>query len=205
MFVLNDAAFQEMIAKGKAQGTLTYEEVSSFLPDEIEGTDRIDTLLAALDGLGIELVDGPDAHRRDLAEQDTTVHDGDRSHLLNDGLPAGSSDPIRMYLSQMANIPLLTRDEEIRLAKKIELTRKRFRRNLLRSFSALEATVKVLERVHSGELPFDRTIKVSLTEQLTKEQILQRMPHNLKTLQRLMDESRSDCAGLHPRAGPKSC
>ena len=42
MFVLNDAAFQEMIAKGKAQGTLTYEEVSSFLPDEIEGTDRID-------------------------------------------------------------------------------------------------------------------------------------------------------------------
>src|SRR3954453_11296843 len=93
MFVLNDAAFQEMIAKGKAQGTLTYEEVSSFLPDEIEGTERIDTLLAALDGLGIELVDGPDAHRRDLAEQDTTASDGDRFHLLNDGLPAGSSDP----------------------------------------------------------------------------------------------------------------
>ena len=170
-----------MIAKGKAQGTLTYEEVSSFLPDEIEGTDRIDTLLAALDGLGIELVDGPDAHRRDLAEQDTTVDDGDRSYVLNDGLPHGSSDPIRMYLSQMANIPLLTRDEEIRLAKKIELTRKRFRRNLLRSFSALEATVKMLERVHSGELPFDRTIKVSLTERLTKEQVQARMPHNLPT------------------------
>jgi RNA polymerase primary sigma factor len=192
MFVLNDAAFQEMIAKGKAQGTLTYEEVSSFLPDEIEGTDRIDTLLAALDGLGIELVDGPDAHRRDLAEQDTTASDGDRSHLLNDGLPSGSSDPIRMYLSQMANIPLLTRDEEIRLAKKIELTRKRFRRNLLRSFSALEATVKVLERVHSGELPFDRTIKVSLTERLTKEQVQARMPHNLPLLRHLMDGQRKD-------------
>ena len=192
MFVLNDAAFQEMIAKGKAQGNLTYEEVSSFLPDEIEGTDRIDTLLAALDGLGIELVDGPDAHRRDLAEQDTTVHDGDRSHLLNDGMPAGSSDPIRMYLSQMANIPLLTRDEEIRLAKKIELTRKRFRRNLLRSFSALEATVKVLERVHAGELPFDRTIKVSLTERLTKEQVQARMPHNLPLLRHLMDGQRKD-------------
>src|SRR3954469_20584085 len=192
MFVLNDAAFQEMIARGKAQGTLTYEEVSSFLPDEIEGTDRIDTLLAALDGLGIELVDGPDAHRRDLAEQDVSASDGDRSHLLNDGLPAGSSDPIRMYLSQMANIPLLTRDEEIRLAKKIELTRKRFRRNLLRSFSALEATVKVLERVHAGELPFDRTIKVSLTERLTKEQVQARMPHNLPLLRHLMDGQRKD-------------
>jgi RNA polymerase primary sigma factor len=199
MFVLNDAAFQEMIAKGKAQGTLTYEEVSSFLPDEIEGTDRIDTLLAALDGLGIELVDGPDAHRRDLAEQDTSSSDGDRSHLLNDGLPAGSSDPIRMYLSQMANIPLLTRDEEIRLAKKIELTRKRFRRNLLRSFSALEATVKVLERVHSGELPFDRTIKVSLTERLTKEQVQARMPHNLPLLRHLMEGQRKDFALLTSR------
>jgi len=199
MFVLNDAAFQEMIAKGKAQGTLTYEEVSSFLPDEIEGTERIDTLLAALDGLGIELVDGPDAHRRDLAEQDTTVHNGDRSHLLNDGLPAGSSDPIRMYLSQMANIPLLTRDEEIRLAKKIELTRKRFRRNLLRSFSALEATVKVLERVHSGELPFDRTIKVSLTERLTKEQVQARMPHNLPLLRHLMEGQRKDFALMTSR------
>ena len=89
-----------------------------------------------------------------------------------------------MYLSQMANIPLLTRDEEIRLAKKIELTRKRFRRNLLRSFAALEATVKTLERVHSGELPFDRTIKVSLTERLTKEQVQARMPHNLPLLRR---------------------
>jgi RNA polymerase primary sigma factor len=199
MFVLNDAAFQEMITKGKAQGTLTYEEVSSFLPDEIEGTDRIDTLLAALDGLGIELVDGPDAHRRDLAEQDTSANDGDRSHLLNDGLPAGSSDPIRMYLSQMANIPLLTRDEEIRLAKKIELTRKRFRRNLLRSFSALEATVKVLERVHAGELPFDRTIKVSLTERLTKEQVQARMPHNLPLLRHLMEGQRKDFGTMTSR------
>ena len=59
-------------------------------------------------------------------------HDGDRAFVLNDGMPQGSSDPIRMYLSQMAEIPLLTRDEEIRLAKKIEVTRKRFRRTVLR-------------------------------------------------------------------------
>jgi RNA polymerase primary sigma factor len=191
-----DPGLQQLIAKGKAQGTLTYEEVSSFLPDEIEGTDRIDEVLAALDGLGIELVDGPDAHRRELAEQDTSVSDGDRSFLLNEAMPHGSSDPIRMYLSQMANIPLLTREEEIRLAKKIELTRKRFRRNLLRSFSALEATVKTLERVHSGELPFDRTIKVSLTERLTKEQVQARMPHNLPLLRHLMEGQKKDFALL---------
>jgi RNA polymerase primary sigma factor len=193
-----DLALQELISKAKANGQLTYEEVSALLPDEIEGTDRIDAVLSAIDGLGVELVDGPDANRRELAEETSTA-EGDRSFVLADGMHAGSSDPIRMYLSQMANIPLLTRDEEIRLAKKIELTRKRFRRNLLRSFFALEATVKVLERVHKGELPFDRTIKVSLTERLTKEQVQARMPHNLPLLQHLMQKQKEDFALLISR------
>src|SRR6185503_18690878 len=187
-----DLALQELVKKAKTQGKLTYEEVSSLLPDEIEGTDRIDAVLSAIDGLGVELVDGPDAHRRELADPEPNLADGDRGFVLTDGMPHGSSDPIRMYLSQMSNIPLLTRDEEIRLAKKIELTRKRFRRNLLRSFSALEATVKTLERVQAGELPFDRTIKVSLTERLTKEQVQARMPHNLPLIRHLMDGQRKD-------------
>ncbi|HEY3395961.1 MAG TPA: sigma-70 family RNA polymerase sigma factor [Lacipirellulaceae bacterium] len=194
-----DHELQSLIAKGKAQGHLTYEEVSAYLPDEIEGTDRIDNLLAALDGLGIDLVDGPNAHQRALAEEATAPSDTERSLLLADGLPSGSSDPIRMYLSQMSHIPLLTRDEEIGLAKKIELTRKRFRRNMLRSFFALEATVKTLERVHQGELPFDRTIKVSLTERLTKEQVQARMPHNLPLLRHLMEAQRRDFAVLTNR------
>jgi RNA polymerase primary sigma factor len=191
-----DLALQDLIKKAKTSGKLTYEEVSALLPDEIEGTDRIDAVLSAIDGLGIELVDGPNDHRRDLAEHETNVADGDRGFVLSDGMPHGSSDPIRMYLSQMANIPLLTRDEEIRLAKKIELTRKRFRRNLLRSFFALDSTVKVLERVQKGELPFDRTIKVSLTERLTKEQIQARMPHNLPLLQQLTARQKQDFAVL---------
>jgi RNA polymerase primary sigma factor len=199
-----DQELQALIAKARAQGHLTYEEVSAYLPDEIEGTDRIDALLAALDGLGIELIDGPDAHRRELADETASAAEGDRTHLLADGMPHGSSDPIRMYLSQMADIPLLTRDEEIRLAKKIELTRKRFRRNMLRSFFALEATVKTLERVHSGELPFDRTIKVSLTERLTKEQVQARMPHNLPLLRHLMQAQQHDFAVLTSRAASTS-
>jgi RNA polymerase primary sigma factor len=187
-----DRDLQQLLARAKAQGFLTYEEVSRFLPDETLGTDRIDEVLTALDHLGIQLVDGPDAHKRALADDDTPIGDGDRAFVLADGMPSGSSDPIRMYLSQMADIPLLTRDEEIGLAKKIELTRKRFRRNMLRSFYALEVTVKTLQRVHSGELPFDRTIKVSLTERLTKEQVQARMPHNLPLLVHLMESQRRD-------------
>jgi RNA polymerase primary sigma factor len=197
-----DRELQELLSRAKAQGTLTYEEVSRFLPDETLGTDRIDEVLSALDGLGIELIDGPDAHKRALAEAERPTADGDRAFVLTDGMPSGSSDPIRMYLSQMANIPLLTRDEEIRLAKKIEITRKRFRRSVLGCDFAMRATIDTLTKVYRGELPFDRTIKVSLTERLTKEQILARMPHNLETLRQLLEANRKDFSSLISRSTP---
>ncbi len=91
-----------------------------------------------------------------------------------------------MYLTQMGEIPLLTRDQEINLAKKIEITRKRFRRRVLECDYALRLVVDVLKKVNSGELPFDRTVKVSVTENLEKDQILGRMPLNLVTLDHLM-------------------
>jgi RNA polymerase primary sigma factor len=70
---------------------------------------------------------------------------------------------------------------------------------MLRSFYALEATVRTLQRVQTGELPFDRTIKVSLTEHLTKEQVQARMPHNLPLLAHLMHAQKSDFALLISR------
>ena len=93
-----------------------------------------------------------------------------------------SDDPVRMYLTQMGEIPLLTRQQEIYLAKKIELTRRRFRTKLLECDYVIQQAYKVLKRVHDGELPFDRTVQVSVTDQLEKNQILGRLPGNLKTL-----------------------
>ncbi len=104
--------------------------------------------------------------------------------------PKLSEDPIRLYLSQMSEIPLLSREEEISLAKKIEITRKRFRRSVLGNDYVMRHTVETLRKVHNGQLPFDRTIKVSLTERLTKEQITARMPHNLATLEVLLERKR---------------
>lgn len=193
----------ELIAKGKAQGYLTYDQVNAYLPDEDVNPEKLDTLLSALEELGIELVeeapdDGFDDEELRKAPTAEELQDKEAGPLLlaAEDAPKLSDDPIRMYLSQMAVIPLLTRDEEISLAKKIELTRKLFRRTLLSCDYAMRRTVETLTKVYHGELPFDRTIKVSLTEQLTKEQILARMPHNLKTLNRLLDLNKRDFAKL---------
>jgi len=103
-----------------------------------------------------------------------------------------SDDPVRMYLTQMGEIPLLTRQEEVNLARRIEKTRTAFRRRLLACDFVIRAAYKVLSRVHRGELPFDRTVQVSVTDRLEKEQILGRLPHNLRTLDILLQRNEED-------------
>ncbi len=103
-----------------------------------------------------------------------------------------SDDPVRMYLTQMGEIPLLTRKEEIALAKKIEITRAKFRCKLLACDYVIQIAVKILNRVHKGELPFDRTVQVSVTDHLEKDQILGRLPHNLRTIESLLRRNRAD-------------
>jgi RNA polymerase primary sigma factor len=206
---LFDKDFQELVAKGKTQGYLTYDEVNDYLPDEEVNPERLDTLLVALEEEGVDLVNqAPEPKFYDPAEQEEGVIS--KGGAIDDeySAPAAeiialpgeptkfSSDPIRMYLSQMAEIPLLERSEEISLAKKIEVTRKRFRRTVLGCNMAMNSTVATLMKVHKGGLPFDRTIKVSLTERLTKEQIIARMPPNLKTLTHLETENRRDFSKL---------
>ncbi len=204
---LLDLDLRTLIATGRDQGFLTYEQVGAYLPDEDTSSEKLDNLLNALDKKGIPLVDkAPEGKRtsdtfnlemESKSEDEMVLGDEAETETEDENfepsveLPKLSDDPIRLYLSQMSEIPLFSRDEEIALAKKIEITRKRFRRCLLGNAYALRQTVQILSRVHSGELPFDRTIKVSLTERLTKEQVTARMPHNLTTLKALMVKKRA--------------
>jgi RNA polymerase primary sigma factor len=202
-----DKELEALVAKGKTQGYLTYDEVARYLPDQAVDPQKLDALLIALDEQRIELLNSPpepdfyevrtsaDGIRgRAGAEEDSDVEGQPELRLVLPDEPPlkWSSDPIRLYLSQMAEIPLLTREQEIALAKKIEVARKRFRRTVVGCNLALRSTIATLTKVHNGILPFDRTVKVSLTERLTKEQILARMPHNLRTLTHLLDQNNRD-------------
>ena len=193
-FEIDENELAKIIKKGKSQGFLTYEDVTDYLPDEVVGAEKLNGLIAAIEKSGIELCDASslpgEAVADDVPKADS---DGEVATPQTLGkLPRPSDDPIRMYLSQMAVIPLLGREEEISLAKRIEIARKRYRRGVLTSNYALMATFETLKRVYAGELPFDRTIKVSLTENLTKEQIQARMPHNFKTMEHLLKENARD-------------
>jgi RNA polymerase primary sigma factor len=129
----------------------------------------------------------------DAADGDATLKlDEDELLNLSEDTESWSDDPVRMYLTQMGEIPLLTRQQEIFLAKKIELTRRRFRTKLLECDYVIQQAYKVLKRVHDGELPFDRTVQVSVTDRLEKDQILGRLPHNLRTLEILLKRNRHD-------------
>ncbi|WP_425616886.1 RNA polymerase sigma factor RpoD [Anatilimnocola sp. NA78] len=188
---------QALVTKGKTQGYLTYDDVNGYLPDQDINPEKLDNLLVAIDEAGIELMDEPPPGPGDILKfQPKEVEGPSLANKATEPPTKLNNDPIRLYLSQMSEIPLLSRTEEISLAKKIEVTRKRFRRTLLSCDYAMRETVKILTQVYKGELPFDRTIKVSLTEQLAKEQILARMPHNLRTIENLLDRNREDFTRL---------
>src|SRR5256884_8250871 len=194
-----DDGLKVLLEQGKEKGYLTYSQVNDYLPDDAVNPEKLDQLLLVLEEQGIELIDESEAEEREAGpagpaeedargELDLSFMDVDDTRRID--------DPVRMYLTQMGEIPLLKREEEISLAKKIEVTRKRFRRKVLECDYALRNVVDTLKRVHSGELPFDRTVKVSLTENLEKDKIMARMPHNLRTLEHLMAQNHEDFARL---------
>ena len=192
----NDDVLRALIEKGKQSGSLTYDEVNIALPEGTSEPDRLQDILELLEQNGINVIEPEDA------EEAETVVAGVVEEVLNDpeltfnedsdGDGRHIDDPVRMYLTQMGEIPLLDRRQEVSLAMKIELTRRRFRLKVLECDYALRNVVETLKRVHSGDLPFDRTIKVSQTENLEKDKILQRMPHNLRTLEPLMEQNVDD-------------
>jgi RNA polymerase primary sigma factor len=199
-----EALVKKLIAKGKERGYLTYEEMNEDLPDEAVSPDKLDALLMTLDELGIELIDEQEAAQRTekFAAGGERAPEKPAAEETEDLEEATRriDDPVRMYLTQMGEIPLLTRDQEISLARKIEMTRMHFRRRVLESDYCIQQAVEILSQVHSGDLPFDRTMKISTAENLSKETITDRMPANLGTLRVMIERNKKDWARATDRS-----
>jgi RNA polymerase primary sigma factor len=101
-------------------------------------------------------------------------------------------DPVRIYLMQMGEIPLLTRREEIAAAKRIERSRARFRHAVLSTDYILQAAIGLLEKIRDGRLRLDRTVEVSVTNVREKRHIMGLLDPNLRTLRHLLTQNQAD-------------
>ena len=196
--------------KGKQRGYITYDELNNTLPDEWVDQEKLDCLLVRFADQNIEMV--ASGHKAPVEQKVKFQEDAKPVTLRKNGvkmLAAGADskaiaealdeastrridDPVRMYLTQMGEISLLTRAEEIRLAKKIETCRMIFRRRVLENDYSVQQAVDTLELVHNGELPFDRTMRIATNEPNAKEKISARLPGNIKTIRSLMEVNRGE-------------
>lgn len=120
-------------------------------------------------------------------EGEVAVDHGDEIDTID-----ATDDPVRMYLMQMGQIPLLNRGQEIDSARDIEATRLKFRHSMLATDYVLQGAVELLERVRDGQLRLDRTIEVSVTNTTEKKRIMKRIWPNLATLRQLLKANVTD-------------
>ncbi len=177
----------ELITRGRDKGFLTYQELNTDAPEEAPCPAMMDRILQSLDLAQIRVIDGDprDPRRRregnvppptpnievpplenEASQSDGASGSGTATESALD-LPITTEkidDPVRMYLTQMGEIPLLTRDEEISLSKKIEITRKRYRHQVLENGIGVAAAIRILQEVARGDLAFDRTLRIGTAD-----------------------------------------
>ncbi len=190
----------ELITEGVDRGYLTYDEINRRLPDEMIPPDKLDRILMILDEAGVSLfdqteVDGDGVVKK--AEEEEDEEDEEQVAEDDDVIPSVSDteqidDPVRMYLTQMGKIPLLSREEEINLAKKIELTRKRYRKHLLANTRCLEMANDILKDLRDDELAFDRTLKSTASLDVTEEEVMNMIPDVIEEVEEIIEKNRED-------------
>jgi RNA polymerase primary sigma factor len=212
-----EETIKALIEEGRRKGFLTYSEMNGLLEDQFVPPDRMDQIFVSLEEAAVEVIDdsdqaGEDAAVPDEEAEDLPIPEADNvaeeeeeppeTVFTRGVMPEKIDDPVRMYLTQMGEIPLLTRDQEIFLAKTIEITRKRFRKKAMGCGLCMTSALKTLEEVERGELAFDRTLKVNpnpkpdddpkIVETLGKNFLAKRLPVNLVTIRVLLERIKAE-------------
>ena len=202
-----EEVISELLELGRQKGALTFTEINKAFDDDFVPQDQLERLYMLFDDHDITVIEDDEEFDASLVVKDVDGADSPsrraeaqavrqaEANAAKASLTERIDDPVRMYLTQMGEIPLLTRPEEIHLAKTIEITRKRFRKKCMGSALAMRESIRILEMVENKELAFDRTLKVNpnpkpdddpkIVETLGKQFMQQRLPVNLATIQAL--------------------
>ncbi|MBZ0152823.1 MAG: RNA polymerase sigma factor RpoD, partial [Planctomycetes bacterium] len=213
-----DKKIKTLIKTHRKAGAITLAQLNSILPDDMTSPEKIEAAIGLIEEAGLDVVEDESkknkkagARKEEEGGEEASGEDIDLSTELDIAEPTEAElsapmvditekidDPVRMYLTQMGEIPLLTREEEISLARKIELTRKQFRKEVLSSGFGMKNAIEILEDVLKGELAFDRTLKVNQQDpEVGKADLSDRLPGNIATLRLIYEAARKDFTRLN--------
>lgn len=161
---------EQLIEMGRERGYLTYQEVSDKLPRDSVYTEQIDELLSRLAEMEIEIIDDDGAKTREETSKPRTKR-GDRHESHAPERESRIDDPVRMYLHEMGQVMLLTRDEEIALAKQVEDGEKRVDAVLYQSDLIVKELLQLDSRLSSGEISLTDAVKIDGEGELTPPQV----------------------------------
>ena len=178
---------RQLINIGKEKGYLLYDEVNEMLPSEITSSDELDDLFNTFGSAGIEVIDSDQKYLRDDVKPiDRTGEGAEELELdLTPGALDKTNDPVRMYLREMGTVPLLTREGEVEIARRIERGKLAVIKSISRTPLIAKRIIQLGDQLDTGERTI-RELVIFNDEEITDERIEQRR----KQVQRQIDNVR---------------
>ncbi|HAJ56272.1 MAG TPA: RNA polymerase sigma factor RpoD [Candidatus Omnitrophica bacterium] len=178
-------SLDKLIAIGKKKGYLTYDEVNDVLPEDIVSSDEIDEVFEMLNDEDIQIVDNE--LTEDKLEDISKAEEPKEADEVQDRL-LPLDDPVKMYLKQMGRISLLSREDELRLAKKIEETENNFRQLILSSRFVKREIASLIKKVITNEIHIENVVKEDIA--IRREKTIKKFSTILKKLNSTKNDSR---------------
>ncbi len=183
---------RQLIAMGKERGYLLYDEVNDILPAEVHSSEEIDDLLSTFERYGIDVYEDLSSAKAALAAADSTETvelkeelGAEESDLdLTPGALEKTNDPVRMYLREMGTVPLLTREGEVAIAKRIERGQLLVLKTISRAPLILKEILQIGEDLRNGSRSIKEIVQFD-DEELTEEKIEQKTKETLRQIDRI--------------------
>ena len=189
-----------LIEVGKEKGYLTYGDVNDMLPEEIGSADDLDDLITTIGTQGIDLLDSP----KFGADKDFELEEGEDVELdLTPGTLEKTNDPVRMYLREMGTVPLLTREGEVEIAKRIERGQLRVLKAISRSPIVIREIVALGEDLKRGVRNVKEVV-IFDEEELTEEVVQTRVKATVTRIDALVKHQKKIAALDEKQAAPSA-